>query len=228
VENTVASCVAHWNIFRILSFSILLLTIGLITISFPPWPLWITGPVALVGIFFGLTTVLKGNRIWAKSTSLIIGLIFFISLFWHILSTTVEENLAMLLLLFVLVLFSIEDLNLLCRHQKQYSKEIVAEFASSITVLQKSMEQLHKQIGRLGLILGSCYIITIGIVYIGALLASFVPVLSDTSLYVVVVSTSLALLMIIREEQAQSSARETRDSLLSSDDVKEYRVTPST
>jgi hypothetical protein len=228
MENTVASCIARWNIFRILSFAILLLTFGLVTISFPPWPLWMTGSVAIVGVLSGLAAVLKGDRIWARGTSLIIGLMFFISLFWRILSATVEENLAMLLLLFVLVLFSIEDLNLLSRHQKQYSKEMVAEFASSITVLQKSMEQVRKQIGRLGLIFGSCYIITIGIVYIGALLASFVPVLSDYSLYVVVVSTSLALLMIIREEQAQSSGRETPDSLVSSDDAKEYRVISNT
>jgi len=131
-----------------------------------------------------------------------IAVMFFISLFWHIVSTTVEENLAMLLLLFVLVLFLIEDFNLLCRHQKQYSKEMVAESTSSLTVLQKSMEQVHNQIGRLGLIIGSCYVISIGIVYMGTLLSSFVPVLSDISLYVVVVSASLALLMIIREEQA--------------------------
>jgi len=228
MENTVASCVARWNIFRILSFAILLLTFGLVTISFPPWPLWMTGSVAIVGILSGLAAVLKWDRIWARGTSLIIGLMFFICLFWRILSATVEENLAMLLLLFVLVLFSIEDLNLLSRHQKQYSKETVAEFASSITVLQKSIEQVRKQIGRLGLIFASCYIITIGIVYIGALLASFVPILSDYSLYVVVVSTSLALLMIIREEQAQSSGRETPDSLVSSDDAKEYRVISST
>jgi hypothetical protein len=202
MENAVASCVTRWNIFRVLSFAVLVLAFGLITSSFPPWPLWITSAVALLGISFALASVLKGDQIWARSTSLIIGLTFFISLFWHIVLTTVEENLAMLLLLFVLVLFSIEDLNLLCRHQKQHSKEIVAGFASSITVLQKSMEQVHNQIGRLGLILGGCYIITIGTVYMGALLASFVPVLSDTSLYVVVVSTSLALLMIMHEEKA--------------------------
>jgi len=202
MENTVDSYIAGWNIVRILSSAFLLLTFGLLTISFPPWSLWVTGLVALVGSSFALVAVLKGDRNWARSASLITGVMFFCSLLWHTLSSTLEQNLAMLLLLFVLVLFSAENLNLLCRHQKQYSKETLAELPTSVTVLQKSTEEIHKQIGRLGLILGGCYIITIGIVYVGGLLSSFAPVLSDTSLYVVVASISLALLMIIHEEQA--------------------------
>lgn len=202
MENTIDSYVAGWTIVRILSSAFLLLTFGLLTISFPLWSLRITGLVALVGIFFGLIAVLKGDRIWVRTTSLITGVMFFCSLLWHTLSSTLEQNLAMLLLLFVLVLFSAENLSLVCRYQKQYSKETIAELPTSLIVLQKSMEQIHKQIGRLGLILGGCYVITIGIVYVGGLLGSFAPVLSDTSLYVVVASISLALLMIIREEQA--------------------------
>jgi hypothetical protein len=201
MEKSVGSYVTRWNILRILSMAFLLLTFGLLMISLQPWPLWIAGLVALVGILFGLATVLTVDRIWVRSTSLIISLMFFISLFSRILSSAVEENLAVLLLLFVLVLFSVEDLNVLYRHQKQYSREAIADFASSVIPLQKSTEQIHKQIGRLGLVLGSCYVVTIGIVYMGVVLSSFVPVLSDISLHIVVVSTSLALLLITRQEQ---------------------------
>ena len=72
----------------------------------------------------------------------------------------------------------------------------------SILVLQKSIQQAARRMARVGLLFASFYLISMLALYIGTFVEGLAPVLADVSLYVVVVSVSLALLIILREPSA--------------------------
>jgi hypothetical protein len=202
MENRIDSYLARWNILRMFSLVWLLLTFALVTLSFPPWFQLIATFGSVIGLLLGLMAVLKGDWVWARNAVFVAGLMFFGAVFGKILLKTVAQDLPALLLEFLMVMYTVELLALLSKQRGLYSRDVAAlDIESSVPILRKSMEMMFEHLSRLGLIFGSCYLATIGILYIGSILASFAPALSDISLYIVVVSTSLALLLSLREEQ---------------------------
>ena len=53
---------------------------------------------------------------------------------------------------------------------------------------------------RLGLIFGGCYVIALAVLFLGDVFVTALPALSDISLYIVAVSISHAMLLILRED----------------------------
>jgi hypothetical protein len=66
--------------------------------------------------------------------------------------------------------------------------------------LRSSGQQAIRHVARAGLLFSSCYLVSLGILYLNAIAIPTMPLLADVSLYIVVVSVSLALLVLLREE----------------------------
>lgn len=126
---------------------------------------------------------------------------FFILLLTDTLSRIIAESLQFRLLQFIMLLFTVEILNSVSRQHDFVGKALRPQTRPSLSVLQFSLQHSFSQLTRLGLLFSSCYVISLGILYAGSVVASVVPVLGDVSLYVVIVSIALALLIIFKEEQ---------------------------
>lgn len=67
-------------------------------------------------------------------------------------------------------------------------------------LLRGFAQQAFRQVSRIGMLFASCYLLSIGFLYVGAWAALATSLVADISLYVVVVSVSLALLLLLRED----------------------------
>ncbi|MGA2972357.1 MAG: hypothetical protein ABSE39_07015 [Candidatus Bathyarchaeia archaeon] len=129
-------------------------------------------------------------------------LVFFALLISQALTNTIGEYLPITLLQCVMILFALEVLTISCKFQEQLSSGSFETGDSMGTegLLRRSVQQALKQVSRAGMLFASCYLLSIGFLYVGASAALATPLVADISLYVVVVSVSLALLLLLREE----------------------------
>lgn len=201
METSVDTYLLHWNVLRIFSLAWLLVTLVFVTILLPPQllPVGILG--SLLGTSIGALAILKGRWKWSVISLLDVGLMFTVLLLTQTVSKVVDQNLPITLLLFVMLLFAVEVLAVICKHQSVFLNGILrSEALVSKDVLRRSTQNAFRKMSRLGLLFASCYLISLGILFVGAYATSIAPVLADVSLYVVVVSISLALLIILRED----------------------------
>ena len=131
---------------------------------------------------------LKGRSAWAAFSLLDALLLFFVLLISQAISGTIGQYLPITLLQFVMVLFAIELLT------------EAAASAEKESLLKRSARETIRHISRACLLFASCYLVSLGILYIGAFSARPGLLLADISLYIVVVSVSLALLLLFRED----------------------------
>lgn len=201
METSVGAYLLRWRVLRIFSVTWLLLTLVFITIFLPPNLLLIGILGSLFGVSFGTMAVVGGRRTWSIIPLFDAGMMFFVLLFIQAISKTVEENLPIMLLQFVMLLYTVELLTVTFKHHNLFSNEnLRSEALVSTSALTRSAEQALRQMARLGLLFASCYFVSLGILYIGTFVTAITPVLADVSLYVVVVSVSLALLILLRED----------------------------
>lgn len=199
METGVATYRIRWALLRIFSATWILLTLISITVTLPPTLL----PVGIIGSVFGISTgliaVLNGRWVWSEVSLLDGGLMFLVLLLEENMSKTVEQNLPVMLLQFVMLLFAVEVLSVVSKQHGLFSKVLI-ETEGSVSILARSIHQALRRTARLGLLFASSYFISIAILYVGAYIAPLSPILSDISFYIVIVSVSLALLIILREE----------------------------
>jgi hypothetical protein len=199
METGVATYRIRWALLRIFSATWILLTLISITVTLPPTLL----PVGIIGSVFGISTgliaVLNGRWVWSEVSLLDGGLMFLVLLLEENMSKTVEQNLPVMLLQFMMLLFAVEVLSVVSKQHGLFSKVLI-ETEGSVSILARSIHQALRRTARLGLLFASSYFISIAILYVGAYIAPLSPILSDISFYIVIVSVSLALLIILREE----------------------------
>ena len=172
-------------------------------LSFPPELLIAAAIGLMLVILTGILGVLRGSRSWSTFALLALSSMFFILLLTDTLSGMLAENLHFRLLQFIMVLFTVEILTLVFKQCDFVGNALKPQPHPSLSVLQFSLQHSFSQLTRLGLLFSSCYVISLGILYAGSVVASVAPVLGDVSLYVVIVSIALALLIIFREEQEE-------------------------
>jgi hypothetical protein len=63
-----------------------------------------------------------------------------------------------------------------------------------------SLDRLYRRLAWDGIIFGAAYLLSLTVASMGSLLSSVAPALSDISVYVIVTSISLAILIVLREE----------------------------
>jgi len=64
-----------------------------------------------------------------------------------------------------------------------------------------AMRHVFSRLGRISMILATAYVISLGSITLGTSLVSLVPLVADVSLYIVIISVSLPLLLILREDR---------------------------
>lgn len=186
------------------TFSVGWLALGFaLTTLLLPEQFLLIGLVGMVlGISFAIQGLLRGRSKWVYLSMLDLWLLFFGMLISQAISETFEQRLPLLLLQFVVLLFAVEVLGATCRLKEQSSAES-PERGQSVRgggYVSAYAQRTTNHIARVGLLFASCYVVTLVILFIGGLLASTVPLLADISVYIVVVSVSLALLLVLQEE----------------------------
>jgi hypothetical protein len=115
---------------------------------------------------------------------------------------TIVQLLPVTLLEFVMVLFCVELLTAGSWYRDGSSNKLpgvvdvtrVEEFDDS------SVFHAFHRVSRAGLLFASCYVVSLGVFYLSSYATLAMPLLSDVSLYMIVVSVALALLVLSREE----------------------------
>jgi hypothetical protein len=190
-----------WILLRGLSSFWLVLTAFVIVAFYPTWLFSITVLGPIVVAVFSLLAISKGHPAWGKASLLTQAILFSILLVSDTLMKAVSTNLPILLLTFVMLLFGVEFLTLVLSRHRQVSNWLEdTESESSSLMVNKSLRDIHQKLARFGIIFAGCYVLTIGVLFLSEVVASFVSVLSDIAVYVVLTSVSLALLIILKED----------------------------
>jgi hypothetical protein len=141
------------------------------------------------------------NLMWARIALIVELALFSVAMITALFSPEISVALPLLLLAFVMVLFSDRTMNLLANHGQQFSvlgEPLLLDF--NAPVLQRSLAHLYRRVARNGVIFAGCYLITIGALLGGFDFHRFAPILSDVSLYILAISISLALLVSMKED----------------------------
>ena len=159
---------------------------------------------AIIGSILGVSltayAIVRGEWKPASASLVIGGLMFFALVVDQVVSGAARDNIPILLLQFVMFLFAVEVLTGVLKQETFSASSAKPDHSVSDQVLARSSKEVQARIARLGVFFASCYVITLGLLYVGAQLRAVSPVLTDVSFYVVVVSISLALLILVREE----------------------------
>jgi hypothetical protein len=163
-------------------------------------PVGVLGSV--VGISLTAAAVLKGRSSWVQFSLLDAWSVFFLLLISQVFAQTIGEYLPIILLQFVMVLFAVELLTAGSWYRGRSSTEPsnAADSTMPEELLRRSVQQAFRHVSRAGLLFASCYLVSLGILYLGAFAPLTMPLLADISLYIVVVSVALALLILQRED----------------------------
>ncbi len=204
MENRIAMLTFRWKIFRAFSVAWLLLTLVFIALLLPKTLLSIGILGSVLGVFFGALGVMRGRSRWIITSLVDACVVFFLLVLSEASSKTLGQYLPITLLQFVMILYAVEVLTVTYNCQNQFSSDGFqpdpVDTISPKRVLYLPTEQAFQQISRLSLLFASCYLISVGILYVGSLVSSLAPQILDMSLYVIVVSISLALLIVLRED----------------------------
>jgi hypothetical protein len=201
LDNSLKHILVRWKAFGLSVLTLFLLTFLILTLTLPagfvPVGVFLSG----LGILFGSWSIVKGDWMWGRIALLIEGLMLSSLILAQTISGTVLQTLPSLLLGYVLALYGAEALQLLCRYHPLYSKEMLALPAANVApVLERTTINLLQRISRLGFLFAICYLLTLGAIMLSSIINYSLPVPSDISLYIVAVSTSLALLLVLRED----------------------------
>lgn len=146
---------------------------------------------SLIGVFLAIVAVLRGRSSWAAISLFDAFLMFFVLLFSQVASGIVGQYLEVTLLLLIMLLFGVELLT-------------TTVDSANAEDQQRAAQQAFRHITRSALLFSTCYILALGTLYVGAFISSTAFLLTDVSLYIVVVSISLALLLVLREESEEA------------------------
>lgn len=199
MEKNIGNLTTRWNLVRSALFVFVVLAFFELAATFPSDLILIAVFGSGVGILFGGWSLLRGDWFWGRAALLVGGVMLIASLLIQIVSRAILQALPGLLLAYVMLIFSAEVLDLTHQNYDMYVKNLQGP-QGSYAMLQKSMEHATRKIVRLGLIIGGCYVIALTVISVGDTFVTALPLLSDISVYIVAVSISLALLLILRED----------------------------
>ena len=170
---------------------------------FLPEPLLPAGIiVSLTGISIAIASVMKGRSAWTAFSILEMWLIFLALLVSRTLTNTIEQYLPITLLQSIMIFLALEVSTVCCDFRQQLSSVIsVADTSPGLEGCPNgSAQAAFRAISRAGLFFASCYVLSLAILYVSTSVALAAPLITDISLYIVVVSVSLALLLLSRED----------------------------
>jgi len=128
----------------------------------------------------------------------IAGFVFFLGLLGQIVNDALTRNLPLALLEFILLLYSFEAVPTVTKRYRLFS---AARYRIDLPeqLLERSVQDAYSQLLRVATLFSAAYMIAIGVLEARRIVPSVV-VLGDLTLYVVIVTISLALILVLREE----------------------------
>ena len=201
MESSLGNLRLRWNLLRAIAAAIAIatFTLTLTTIPVAIWILWVLGLV--IGIAVSTIALVKCDVTWCRITLLAQSAVFAIALLLAISRGGPAEKVPILLLAFVMILGTEQLLSLISNYGAQFSLSNSASIMSfNIPTLQRSLDHLYRRLTWDGVVLGAAYLLSVAIASIGSFLSPVAPALSDISVYVLVTSISLAILIVFREE----------------------------
>ena len=190
-----------WNILRAISVGQAVATFLLILVTIPPGWWTVTSPVFLVGCVAAILTVTQHKIAWARITMLLEGTLFAVGLFSTFFEVNGEVYVPLLLLAFVMAVGSEHILSMTLIYGAQFSgrgNRAVAEF--NVHALRISLGHLYRRFAWDGVVFGGAFILSLAVAAMSAV-GGGVRLLSDPSLYVILLSLSFALLFLFKEAQ---------------------------
>jgi hypothetical protein len=169
---------------------------------FLPVPLFVLGVVlSLTGICIAIASALKGESRWVTVSILEMWFLFFTLIVSQALGDAVGQYLPITLLQLIMILFAYELITATLQFRQQFSSAIYAgENAGIDSRLRSSAQTAFRAIASAGTLFVGCYTVSLAVLFASTFAALDVPLVSDISLYIVVVSVSLALLLVLRED----------------------------
>ncbi len=200
MESSLANLRLRWNLLRGVACAVAIATFTLILSIIPVtiWALWLLA--LLVGVFTSVFALVKCDSTWNRLTLVAEGVLFAIALLSAVSTRGPEENIPILLLAFVLILGIEHVFTLIAQYGRQFStinSPMGMDF--NIPILQLSLDRLYRRLAWDGAILSTSYLLSVAVVYLGGIMSPIAPVLSDVSVYVLVTSIALAILIVSRE-----------------------------
>jgi hypothetical protein len=207
MESSIRLVDTRWNIARTLVFGLLFLTSITIVTGFPQSLMLPAVLASGLGMLLGVWCLLKPTQTLVRCTLIVEAALFLLSLLVQLVSGSFLGALPLFLLAYVMILFSFETLDLVWKHCSVHSALMYAlpNPRAGMTI-KKSTDYIFRKLTRLSLLFGSSFVFALGAVFLGGFLAPISPVLTDISAYVVAVSISLVLLLILREDEQRLSA----------------------
>jgi len=201
MESSLRNLRLRWNLLRAIGASIAIVTFTLILVTIPVgiWILWVL-PL-LIGVGVTILAVIKCDVTWSRITLLAQSVLFAIALLSAISARGPVEDVPILLLAFVMIVGTEQVLTLISNYGVQFSisdSDFVTNF--NIPTLQRSLDSLYRRLAWNGVIFGTAYLLSIAVAFLGSFLSPVAPALSDISVYVLVASISLAILIVLRAE----------------------------
>jgi len=192
---------ARWKLTRVVVLALLALTFILVIAGIPVALALPAVFISALGGVFGALALFRTGEMWGRAALIALALLFSLSITFQLALGSILTTLPLLLLGYLMILFFVEAFDALSKHSQMHSREMLQLQASrAIPAIEKSLQHVLRKMARLGLMLGACYLLTLTAVSLGSYLASFSSLAPDTSIYIVAVSVSLALLLILREE----------------------------
>ncbi len=139
---------------------------------------------------------------WTKFSILEMWLVFFALLVSQALTNTIGQYLPITLLQSVMIFFALEVSSVCSEFRLQLSRlmSVGDNLPGMEDRLYSSAQAALRTISRAGLLFASCYVLSLAILYVSTFAPLASPLITDVSLYIVVVSVSLALLLVSRED----------------------------
>ena len=201
MENSVVKLRLRWNLLRVMAAAIAITTFILALTRIPAaiWILWVLE--LLIGVIVSAFAVVKCDVTWSRITLIAQSTLFAIALLSAISAGESEEGVPILLLIFVMILGSEQVLSLISNFGTQFSLSASTPVIGfNMPTLQRSLDQLYRTLAWDGVLFTAAYLLSLSILAVGSFISPVAPVLSDISVYVLVTSISLAILIVSREE----------------------------
>lgn len=198
METNVGQHILRWKILRLFSGLWLTVTIISVALTFPPTLIAFALVVATFSVLTGGIAVLTYRPKIVLVSILSAFILFFSLLQMEIVSKTVQSNLSLTLLDFVMLLFTVE--NLTAMSKRPFFEVGERDRQISASLIGRFVEHAFRRSSRVALFFASSYMLSMAALYLSAYVSVLQPGLADISLYAIVATISLALLILVRED----------------------------
>jgi len=199
MESSLARLRLRWNLLRTFSAALVLITYLVILLAIPNW--WAFAvPALILGAVTTVLAMLQWKRIWIWVTILTQGFVFAIGLVSTLLGVTGASGVSILLLAFPMILISEHVLSVALNYSGQFSEHrnrSVMEFNAN--ALTTSIDYAYKRLAQDGLLFGVAFLGALSVAA-ASVVSPAIAGISDPSVYVIVASISLALLIAFKQD----------------------------